>query len=100
MTGAPDPDSPLATLYSSKSFPPGMNTARYSGVDDLLERATTELDPRRRTGLYHEILRKTMTDVPYIPLYADRLFLAYRSSVEGIVQNSLFTLNAYPAKFA
>ena len=100
VTGAPDPDSPLATLYSSKSFPPGLNTAHYNGVDDLLEKATTELDPKKRVALYHDVLRKTMTDVPVIPLYADRLFLGYRSSVKGIVQNSLFTFNAYGATLA
>lgn len=98
VTGAPDPDAPLATLYSSKSFPPGLNTAHYSGVDDLLERASTELDPKKANALYADILRKTMTDVPVIPLYADRLFLAYGSRIKGIVQNSLFTFNAYSAK--
>ena len=98
VTGAPDPDAPLVTLYSSKSFPPGLNTAHYTGVDDLLERASTELNSKKRNALYADILRKTMTDVPVIPLYADRLFLAYGAGVKGIVQDSLFTFNAYSAK--
>ena len=32
VVGPPDPDSPLVTLYATKSFPPGMNTARYDQV--------------------------------------------------------------------
>jgi ABC-type transport system substrate-binding protein len=100
VTGAPDPDSPLATLYATKSFPPGLNTAHYSGVDDLLEKASTELEDKKRIAIYREVLKKTMTDVPVIPLYADRLFLGYRSAIRGITQNSLFTFNAYGAKMA
>ncbi len=39
VVGPPDPDSPLVTLYAKKSFPPGLNTARYDGVEDLLAKA-------------------------------------------------------------
>ena len=31
-----------------------------------------------------------------LPLYADQLFLAHSSKVKGLVQNSLFTVQAYP----
>ena len=37
-----------------------------------------------------------MTDVPVIPLYADQLFIAHTDQVEGLVQNSLFTVFTYP----
>ena len=37
-----------------------------------------------------------MADVPVIPLYADKLFLAHSAKVEGLVQNSLFTVFTYP----
>lgn len=100
VVGPPDPDSPLQTLYSSKSFPPGLNTAHYRGVDDLLDKATTETNPKKRLDAYHAVLRKTMTDLPVIPLYADRLFLAYRSPIKGVVENSLFTYEAYGATLA
>ncbi len=36
-----------------------------------------------------------MTDVPVIPLYADKLFLAHTDAVQGLVQNSLFTVQTY-----
>ena len=39
VVGPPDPDSPLVTLYAKKSFPPGLNTSRYEGVEDLLAKA-------------------------------------------------------------
>lgn len=92
VVGPPDPGAPLVTLYAKKSFPPGMNTSRYEGVEDLLGGVTSELDGARRKAAYAAILRKTMTDLPVIPLYADRLFLAYSDAVEGLTQNSMFTV--------
>jgi len=96
IVGPPDPDSPLVSLYATKSFPPGMNTARYNKVDDLLASASSEQDPAKRTALYQQVMRKTMEDVPVLPLYADQLFLAHSDKVKGLVQNSLFTVQAYP----
>lgn len=96
VVGPPDPDSPLVTLYATKSFPPGLNTARYDGADDLLAKASAAVDPAARKAAYKAILQKVMTDVPVIPLYADRLFLAHSNTVEGFVQNSLFTVHTYP----
>jgi peptide/nickel transport system substrate-binding protein len=73
-----------------------MNTARYNKVDDLLASASSEQDPAKRTALYQQVMRKTMEDVPVLPLYADQLFLAHSDKVKGLVQNSLFTVQAYP----
>ena len=96
IVGPPDPDSPLVSLYATKSFPPGMNTSRYNKVDDLLASAAAEQDPAKRTGIYQQIMSKTMEDVPVLPLYADQLFMAHTNKVKGLVQNSLFTIQAYP----
>jgi peptide/nickel transport system substrate-binding protein len=96
VVGPPDPDSPLVTLYATKSFPPGMNTARYKGADELLAKASAAVEPAARKAAYKAILQKVMTDVPVIPLYADRLFLAHANTVQGFVQNSLFTVYTYP----
>jgi hypothetical protein len=52
VSGPPDPDSPLVTLFSTKSFPPGLNTMRYNKADDLLTKASTTLDPAARTAVY------------------------------------------------
>ena len=95
IVGPPDPDSPLVSLYATKSFPPGMNTSRYNKADDLLASAAAEQDPAKRTAIYQQIMGQTMEDVPVLPLYADQLFLAHSSKVKGLVQNSLFTVQAH-----
>lgn len=97
VVGPPDPDSPLVTLYAKKSFPPGLNTARYEGAEDLLAKAASATGDTDRSAAYKAALQKVMADVPVIPLYADKLFLAHTAKVEGLVQNSLFTVFTYPA---
>jgi ABC-type transport system substrate-binding protein len=95
VVGPPDPGTPLTTLYSTKSFPPGLNTSRYDKVDDLLAKTRAEADDAKRKEIFKQILQKTMTDVPCVPLYADRLFMAHSKAVQGLVQNSMFTVQAY-----
>ena len=95
VVGPPDPDSPLVTLYAKKSFPPGLNTARYTKADGLLAEASAEQDATKRTAVYRKLLKQVMTDVPVLPLYADRLFIAHSNQVKGFVQNSLFTMHSY-----
>ncbi len=96
VVGPPDPDSPLVTLFSTASFPPGLNTSRYDKVDDLLAAAAKELDAAKRKAIYEEIQQRTMEDVPVVPIFGERLFLAHNDNVEGLVQNSLFTVYTYP----
>lgn len=95
VVGPPDPSAPLLTLYARKSFPPGLNSARYDGLEDLLKRVSAEIDPAKRKQIYAQILNKAATDLPLIPLYADRLFMAHTDAVEGLVQNSMFTIQGY-----
>lgn len=97
VVGPPDPDSPLVTVYAKKSFPPGLNTARYEGVEDLLAKAASAKGDSERATAYKAVVQKAMTDVPVIPLYADKLFIAHTDKVVGLVQNSLFTVFTYPA---
>ncbi len=96
VVGPPDPDSPLVTLYHTRSHPPGLNTSRYDRADDLLAEAARAPDAAARRGVYGRLLRQTMEDLPVIPLYADRLFIAHGPTVAGFVQNSLFTVNVAP----
>jgi len=95
VVGPPDPDSPLVTLYATKSYPPGLNTSRYKKADDLLAKAASEQNSAKRTDIYRQILKQTMADVPVLPLYADQLFIAHSNEVKGFVQNSLFTMQSY-----
>ena len=97
VVGPPDPDSPIITLFAKQSFPPGLNTSHYTGIEDLLTKLRTTQAADARTAIYHEILQKTMTDLPVIPIYAETLFLAHGANVKGLVQNSLFTVQLYSA---
>ncbi len=96
VVGPPDPDSPLVTLYHTRSHPPGLNTSRYDRADALLAEAARAQDLAGRKAVYARLLRQTMEDLPVIPLYADRLFIAHGPAVQGFVQNSLFTVNVTP----
>jgi peptide/nickel transport system substrate-binding protein len=96
VVGPPDPDSPLVTLYAKKSFPPGLNTARYEGAEELLAKASSASGEAGRAAAYKAIMQKVMADIPVIPLYGDKLFLAHSANVKGLVQNSLFTVQTYP----
>jgi dipeptide transport system substrate-binding protein len=60
-----------------------------------LAKAAGEQDSGKRTGIYRQLLKQTMADVPVLPLYADRLFVAHSNKVKGFVQNSLFTMQSY-----
>ena len=95
IVGPPDPDSPLVSLYAKQSFPPGMNTARYDKVDELLAKAGTAKTDDERKAAYKAILQQAMSDIPVIPLFADKLFLAANDYIDGLVQNSLFTVDTY-----
>jgi ABC-type transport system substrate-binding protein len=95
VVGPPDPGTPLTTLYSSHSFPPGLNTSRYDKVDDLLAKTGATTDDASRKEAFKKVLQKTMADLPTVPLYADRLYMAHTKAVHGLVQNSMFTVQAY-----
>lgn len=95
VTGPADPDQPLWNLLHSSSFPPGLNTARYKGIDELLEAAQLELDRGKRLALYRQIQQKLRDDVPVVPLYNDVLFAASRAGVKNFAPDPQFTMNAY-----
>lgn len=96
-SNSPNPDTLLRGLVHSDGFPPGVNTARYSGADQLLNAAQRERDPARRLDLYRQAQRQIMTDVPTIPLYADRLFTARHNGVEGVLTSAAFWVESYGA---
>lgn len=93
VVGPPDPDNVLVTLYHTRSHPPGLNTSRYDRADALLAEAARAPDAAARKAAYARLLRQTMQDLPVIPLYADRLFVAHGPAVQGFVQNSMFTVD-------
>lgn len=96
VTGPPNPENPLVTLFASASAPPGMNHGVYSAVDDLLAAARGIVDPAERAAAYADIQRQIALDIPAIPMYSYQLATATRAGVEGYVQNSYYTFFAYP----
>ena len=96
VTGPPNPENPLVTLFASASAPPGMNHGAYSAVDGLLDAARGIVDTNARAAAYAEIQRVVSRDIPAIPMYSYQLATATRAGVEGYVQNSYYTFFAYP----
>lgn len=97
-SNSPNPDTLLRGLVHSDGFPPGVNTAQYAGADELLDQARATQDNDARIELYRQAQRQIMTDVPTIPLYADRLFTAYQSGIEGVETSAAFWVDVTGAK--
>ena len=96
IVGPPDPDSPILSGFVEAAFPPGLNTSRYTGIEDLVPASGAAATMDERKAVYAEMQKRIMTDLPVVPLYADQLFIAAAPRVSGFVQNSLLTLTAYP----
>lgn len=96
VTGPPNPENPLVTLFASASAPPGMNHGAYSAVDEQLDAARQIADPTARAAAYADIQRAVSRDIPAIPMYSYQLVTATRGGVEGYTQNSYYTFFAYP----
>ena len=96
-SNSPSPDTLLRGLLHSDGFPPGVNTARYSGADQMLDAAQRARSPEERLRHYHAAQRQIMTDVPTIPLYADRLFTARHNGVQGVLTSAAFWVDSYGA---
>lgn len=67
--GRSDPNVYYKSFYHSSAFPPGLNAFYYSGADDLIDAGAREMDPTKRAAIYAQIQQKTMTDLPFLPLW-------------------------------
>ncbi len=63
----PDPD-PFSLFHSSQLPPEGVNVVGYANpeADELMVRARTQFDRRRRTDLYHQLHEILARDQPYL----------------------------------
>ena len=80
----PDADNFLYFLCNSRAqsyFALGYRSDKF---DALTEQARATIDPTRRVELYQQAERLLREDVPMIPLYHDRTFVAVRPSVHGL----------------
>ena len=65
----PDPDRDLFSLFhSSQKAPEGMNIGGYASaeVDELIAQGRVEVDPVRRTDIYHQLHDVIARDQPYL----------------------------------
>ena len=59
-----------------------MNAMRYNGVDDLLDKAQSTVDPASREKIYQQIQKKIAEDCPFIPLAFEIEYLATRKDID------------------
>jgi oligopeptide transport system substrate-binding protein len=88
----PDPDN-FMVLFTSKS---GNNNTHWGNprYDDLIAKAASEPDPRRRQQMYDEAQRiLTEQDVAIIPLFAGVQNILVRPYVKGLQLNAMEILS-------
>ena len=78
-----EPDQMLELFDSSHIPPQGSNESRYRGVDELIQRQKTELDPQQRAQTLEEIQRRIAEDVPILVLWNPVYVTAYQCDIEG-----------------
>ena len=85
-----DPDDWYSTLWlgatDSIVFNSGWRNDRY---DELVSKATSELDPKARAGLYEEAEKILADEYPSIPLYHYRGQTLVRSYVKGFTPSRM-----------
>jgi peptide/nickel transport system substrate-binding protein len=71
---------------------PNSNPAAQQ-VASLGEEAISEPDPRKRITLMQQVQRKMLDVCPFVPLLQPALPYAYRSSVQGVMFNSVWAVD-------
>lgn len=88
----PEPATRFSTWLSSDGLTRTFfsNATGYQNlrVDRLVRDAVTIADRKKRTGVYHQVQRIIMGDLPVIPLWEPRFFSGYRAEFENIFQQS------------
>ncbi|MBF0499599.1 MAG: ABC transporter substrate-binding protein [Candidatus Riflebacteria bacterium] len=82
----PDPDNFLYTLFHSKNIGREGNFARYSNpkVDELVERARFEIDPKDRIPLYQRAEQMIVDDAPWVFIYHYTTHVLPQANVRGL----------------
>lgn len=93
-----NPDTILFSyLHPSNIAPKGLNGARYDNpkLTALLEEARAEVDPTRRKAKYAEVQKIALTDLYYIPMYANNVVWPGKKNVTGVKINFLAQVNFF-----
>jgi len=98
---AVNPDTLLfGYLHPDNIVPAGLNGAKYNNpvLTAKLEAARAETDAEKRKGLYAEVEKIAMTDLPYIPMYTANVYWAGYPWVHDLAVNKLGDGDFYPVK--
>ena len=92
-----DPVIGVHRTYSSSNIRPGViwsNTQGYSNpvVDELMDRAGSEMDVTRRKALYAEFQKQVVEDLPVYWLYQMPFATTRHRNLEGIKNASVWGL--------
>jgi len=83
--GVSDPDFYYELFHSSRVPPQGRNRVRYrdADVDRWLEQGRVETGAARRRGIYHDVERSLLRDLPYLPLWHNDNVAVVSRRLEG-----------------
>ncbi|GAA5235178.1 ABC transporter substrate-binding protein [Verticiella sediminum] len=84
-----DPEMGLTRQYWSKAVSPGVPYISATGyanaeTDRIIEAYQREIDPAKRTALFHDLQRVTMADLPLLPVMDAPFFTLYNRRVHGL----------------
>ena len=82
----PDPERFLFRLYHSKS-PDNFGSYATAQVDNLLAQARQPMDEAKRLGVYREVTRLILADIPAVFLFHQTTFAAHHARVVGLTLN-------------
>ena len=95
---AVNPDTILFNyLHPANASPKGLNGARYDNpkLTALLEGARAEVDPKKRKAMYAEVQKIALTDLYYLPMYANHVIWPGKQKVTGVNINYLGQVNFF-----
>jgi len=96
----PDADFPMMRHYHSSAFSPGLNVCKYDKIDDLIEKARSERDEKKRLEYYYQIQKKFMEDIPGIPLMMMIYPIPYKANIGGVADRDfIWGIDLYPLHF-
>ncbi len=91
MEDFPDGATLLEPLFTTAAIndEDSNNTAFYSNktLDDLLSKARSEMDEKKRATMYREADRIVTSDAPWAPVFTYRYFVVHQPYVRGYKPN-------------
>ena len=98
---AVNPDTLLfGYLHPDNIVPKGLNGAKYNNpvLTAKLEAARAELNEEKRKGLYKEVQKIAMDELPYVPMATSTVYWAAYPWVKNLVVDKLAAVNWYPVQ--